>query len=112
MGFMVSFPKAGIVSRLSDDKVRYIYRQMAMELDEVGINFNLAPVVDLAINKNNVVIYKLGRSFGSSPQKVTHYASIFMDEMKNYGIITSESIFQGMVISRRYTSGDFVDVTK
>ncbi len=110
-GFYGKFPKAGIVSRLSDDKVRYIYRQMAMELDEVGINFNLAPVVDLAINKNNVVIYKLGRSFGSSPQKVTHYASIFMDEMKNYGIITSAKHFPGHGSSLGDTHQGFVDVT-
>jgi len=110
-GFYGKFPKAGIVSRSSDDKVRYIYRQMAMELDEVGINFNLAPVVDLAINKNNVVIYKLGRSFGSSPQKVAHYASIFMDEMKNYGIITSAKHFPGHGSSLGDTHQGFVDVT-
>ena len=69
-GFYGKFPKANSVARMSDNKVIDYYRRMGQELQSVGINYNLAPDVDLAINKRNRVIYKLGRSFGADPKRV------------------------------------------
>ena len=110
-GFYGKFPKASDVIKLSDARVQQHYEQMGAELASVGINYNLAPDVDLAINKRNHVIYKLGRSFGSNPKQVVKYASIFMDAMHSNGVLTSLKHFPGHGSSLGDTHKGFVDVT-
>ena len=56
---------------------------MAKDLRYSGINVDFAPVVDLAINKDNKVIVTRGRSFGESSKEVIKYSSIFVEELKN-----------------------------
>jgi len=111
-GFYGHFPKAKDVSRMSDIEVRTHYTNMAKELRSVGINYNLAPDVDLAINKRNKVIYKLGRSFGANPNVVAKYSTIFIDAMHSEGVITSVKHFPGHGSSLGDTHKGFVDVTK
>src|SRR5574344_241417 len=72
---------ANEVSKKGENFAKDSYKAMAKGLSEVGINLNFAPVVDLAINKNNGVIYKLGRSYSKDANEVTKYASIFVDEL-------------------------------
>ncbi|HIP51616.1 MAG TPA: glycosyl hydrolase [Campylobacterales bacterium] len=110
-GFYGKFLKAADVIKLSDARVQQHYEQMGAELASVGINYNLAPDVDLAINKKNYVIYKLGRSFGADPKQVVKYASIFMDAMHNNGVLTSLKHFPGHGSSLGDTHKGFVDVT-
>jgi len=111
-GFNGNFPKAKDIRRFNDNQVRNIYLDMGMELNSVGINYDLAPVVDLAINKKNRVIYKLGRSFGSNPKTVAHYASIFIEAMHENGVLTSVKHFPGHGSSLGDTHKGFVDVTR
>jgi beta-N-acetylhexosaminidase len=110
-GFYGKFPKAKDVITMSDWRVGQHYNNMGAELASVGINYNLAPDVDLAINKRNHVIYKLGRSYGADPKNVVHYASIFMDAMHNNGVLTSLKHFPGHGSSLGDTHKGFVDVT-
>lgn len=110
-GFYGNFPKASDVSRLSDAVVKEHYEKMGGELISVGINYNLAPDVDLAINKRNHVIYQLGRSFGSDPKQVVKYSSIFMDAMHDNGVLTSIKHFPGHGSSLGDTHKGFVDVS-
>ena len=111
-GFYGKFPKARDVSKMNDINIRTHYTNMAKELRSVGINYNLAPDVDLAINKRNKVIYKLGRSFGSNPKAVAHYSTIFINAMHSEGVITSIKHFPGHGSSLGDTHKGFVDVTK
>ena len=111
-GFYGKFPKAKDVSKMSDAKVAQHYNKMGAELSSVGINYNLAPDVDLAINKRNHVIYKLGRSYGANPKTVVKYSSMFMDAMHNHGVLTSLKHFPGHGSSLGDTHKGFVDVTK
>ena len=110
-GFYGKFPKAKDVIKLRDEQVQWHYNKMGKELKSVGINYNLAPDVDLAINKRNHVIYQLGRSFGANPKQVVHYASIFMNAMHNNGVLTSLKHFPGHGSSLGDTHKGFVDVT-
>jgi len=110
-GFYGKFPKASQVIQLSDASVKKHYQKMGAELASVGINYNLAPDVDLAINKRNYVIYKLGRSYGANPKQVVKYASIFMDAMHQNGVLTSLKHFPGHGSSLGDTHKGFVDVT-
>ncbi|NOZ90187.1 MAG: glycosyl hydrolase [Epsilonproteobacteria bacterium] len=111
-GFYGKFPKAKSVRYMADSKVANLYQKMAEELSSVGINYNLAPVVDLAINKKNRVIYKLGRSFGSNPADVIKYSNIFIDAMNQNGVLTSVKHFPGHGSSLGDTHKGFVDVTR
>ena len=88
------------------------YKKLATMLNENGVNLNFAPVVDLAINKNNKVIFKLGRSYGENPRKVTQYASIFVDELKKQNVISVLKHFPGHGSSLADSHQGFVDITK
>jgi beta-N-acetylhexosaminidase len=110
-GFYGKFLGAKEVAQKDVDNAKVVYDQMGYELHHAGINFNLAPVVDLSINPKNVVINKLGRSYGEDPAKVVKYASIFMSEMHKNNVLTSIKHFPGHGSSVGDTHKGFVDVT-
>ena len=74
--------KASEVALRGENFARTSYKSLAKDLKESGINNDFAPVVDLAINKQNKVIVAKGRSFGESSAEVIKYSSIFVDELK------------------------------
>ncbi len=110
-GFYGKFPKASSLYKKEDKDIQNIYNKMGIELKSVGINYNLAPVVDLAINPKNHVIYGLGRSYGADPKKVAKYSNIFINSMHRSGILTSLKHFPGHGSSTGDTHKGFVDVT-
>ncbi len=110
-GFYGKFPKAADVVKSGTVQMKQTYKAMAKELKRVGINYDLAPVVDLDINSKNHVIHGLGRSFGKDPKTVTKYASVFIDAMHTYGVLTSLKHFPGHGSSVGDTHKGFVDVT-
>ncbi len=110
-GFFGNFPKASSVIRMDQRHIRSTYLKMAKELKSVGVNYDLAPVVDLDINQKNHVIHGLGRSYGKDPKVVASYASTFIDAMHHYGVLTSLKHFPGHGSSVGDTHKGFVDVT-
>lgn len=110
-GFYGKFPKASDVIKMDQSKIKATYTKMSRELRSVGINYDLAPVVDLDINMKNHVIHGLGRSFGKEPQMVAKYASVFIDAMHSNGVLTSIKHFPGHGSSVGDTHKGFVDVT-
>lgn len=110
-GFNGNFPRASTINKKNKNEVRKIYTRMGKELNNAGINLNLAPVVDLSINPKNVIINKLGRSFGKEPKQVVKYASVFIDAMHKNHVLTSLKHFPGHGSSRGDTHKGFVNVT-
>lgn len=110
-GFYGRFLPASQIASLSDDDVLEHYHKMGAELNAVGINYNLAPDVDLSINKRNHVIYQLGRSFGEDPLDVVKYSFLFMQAMHQNGVLTSIKHFPGHGSSVGDTHKGFVDVS-
>ena len=110
-GFYGKFPKASDVIKMDQSKIKSTYTKMSAELKSVGINYDLAPVVDLDINMKNHVIHGLGRSFGKDPKVVAKYASTFIDAMHSHGVLTSIKHFPGHGSSVGDTHKGFVDVT-
>lgn len=110
-GFYGKFPKASDVIKMDQSKIKSTYTKMSLELKSVGINYDLAPVVDLDINMKNHVIHGLGRSFGKDPKTVAKYASTFIDAMHTNGVLTSIKHFPGHGSSVGDTHKGFVDVT-
>ena len=86
-------------------------RRMGATLREAGINWNLAPVVDVAINPLNPAVVTLGRTFSSDPQQVIVHARAFIQGMHEAGVLTSLKHFPGHGSSRTDSHLGFVDVT-
>jgi len=109
--FSAHYPKASTITKLGEQQAKASYSKMARELNSAGVNLNLAPVADLALNPNNKVIVKWGRSYNSSVNSVVKYSSIFIKSMHNYGIATSLKHFPGHGSSLKDTHKGCVDVT-
>ena len=107
----VNTPKASEVALKGKDFAKQSYSSMAKDLKYSGINVNFAPVVDLAINKENKVIVTRGRSFGESSNEVISYASIFVDELKKEKVISVLKHFPGHGSSLGDSHLGFVDIT-
>jgi len=111
-GFEVT-PSAKFISKLNVDneEIVIIYKNLAKMLKENGINCNFAPVVDLAVNPENKVIYGLDRSYGSDPQKVAEYAELFMEALEDENILSVLKHFPGHGSSLGDSHKGFVDIT-
>ena len=66
---------------------------MATEMKAVGINMNLAPVMDVNSNPANPIIGI--RSFGSSPQLVSRLGTVMIEVYQAQGIIATAKHFPG-----------------
>jgi beta-N-acetylhexosaminidase len=109
--FRGSYPSAATIAKMGSQKAKEYYSAMAQELHSLGVNFNLAPVADLALNPKNRVIVGLGRSYGADWKKVVAYDKIFIDAMHSFRVATSLKHFPGHGSSLGDTHKGFVDVT-
>ena len=107
----VDTPKASNVALMGESFARNTYKSLAKDLKESGINNDFAPVVDLAINKQNKVIVTKGRSFGESSKDVIKYSSIFVEELKKQNVISVLKHFPGHGSSLSDSHLGFVDIT-
>lgn len=83
----------------------------ARTLAGLGINFNLAPVVDLDANENNPIIKGKRRSFSADPEIVARHAAEFCRAHRKHGILTCAKHFPGHGSARADTHLGLVDVT-
>ncbi len=86
-------------------------RRLGARLRDAGVNWNLAPVVDVAVNPANPAVVTLGRTFGSDPEQVTAHARAFIAGMHASGILTTLKHFPGHGSSRVDSHLGFTDVT-
>lgn len=107
----VNTPKAIDVAQKGESFAKEAYALLAKDLKQSGINTDFAPVVDLAINKENKVIVTRGRSFGESSKDVIKYSSIFIDELKKQKIISVLKHFPGHGSSLSDSHLGFVDIS-
>ena len=97
-------PKANSVETLIE--VIKLANTISNDLNEIGINYNFAPVVDLAANKT--VGY---RGFGSNPMNVVPFSNAFIKETQNKNIIATAKHFpgHGLVSGDTHESLQFID---
>jgi len=86
-------------------------RRIGQRLREAGIDWNLAPVVDVGLNPANPVIVGTGRSFGANPRLVTAHARAYVSGMRQAGVLTALKHFPGHGSSYGDSHHGFVDVT-
>jgi beta-N-acetylhexosaminidase len=81
-------------------------------LREAGINWNLAPVVDVGLNPENPAVVALGRAYSSDPVEVTAHARAFIRGMHAAGVLTALKHFPGHGSSLADSHHGFTDVTE
>jgi beta-N-acetylhexosaminidase len=86
-------------------------RRIGGMLRDVGINWNLAPVVDVGYNPANPVIVGVGRAFGANPELVVAQARAYIAGMHAAGVLTAVKHFPGHGSSVDDSHAGFVDVT-
>jgi len=88
------FPSARAQAADGDpDRVREAAGEMAVQLKEMGINLNFAPILDINSNPKNPVIGD--RAFGSDPETVSKMGLAFIQGTLDQGIIPVAKHFPG-----------------
>lgn len=88
------FPAARALAADNDpDRVREAASQMAAQLNEMGINLNFAPILDINSNPDNPVIGD--RAFGDDPETVSKMGLAFMQGTLEQGVIPVAKHFPG-----------------
>ena len=68
-------------------------RRMGQQLAQLGINVDLAPVLDVNTNPRNPIIGE--RSFGSDPQHVVRVGKLFVKGLQDKGVVACGKHFPG-----------------
>lgn len=87
-------PPAARLGRLDDpEAVRRLSRAAGLELRAAGINWNLAPVLDLWTNPANTVIGD--RAFGREPDRVARFGLAAIQGFREAGLLSTAKHFPG-----------------
>lgn len=111
LGYPPTLPAQELGHRDDPAFTRAEARRMGAMLREAGINWNLAPVVDVAVNPDNPAVVALGRTYSSDPAKVAAHAEAFVRGMHDEGVLTALKHFPGHGSSRTDSHHGFTDVT-
>jgi beta-N-acetylhexosaminidase len=83
----------------------------ARTLSQLGINVNLAPVIDLDINPASPAIGAFGRSFSADTQIVSEHAQAVIHAHHELGVLTAVKHFPGHGSATADSHRGFVDVS-
>lgn len=111
-GFPETVSAAGVSRTTNLEDAVELMDGIACTLAAHGINLNLAPVVDLAVNPDNPIISRYDRSFGKDIDKVVKYASLFIQAHHRRGIACCLKHFPGHGSSNQDSHLGFVDITE
>lgn len=111
LGYPATRPAQELGERDDPAFTRAEARRMGAMLREAGINWNLAPVVDVAVNPTNPAVVALGRTYSGDPERVAAHAQAFVRGMHEAGVLTSLKHFPGHGSSRSDSHLGFTDVS-
>lgn len=109
-GFGRTIP-AKELALMGEDKAKDHYSELSSELQDLGVNVDFAPLVDLGLNKESDVIYKLDRAYSDNADIVAKYAGIFMDELEKHKVLSCLKHFPGHGSAKGDSHEGFVDAT-
>lgn len=81
-------PKANTLT--TAEQVTDVAETISNDLNDIGINYNFSPVVDMSTNKT--VGY---RGFGSDPANIVPFSNAFIDQSQKQNIIATAKHFPG-----------------
>lgn len=109
-GFM-PLPGAGELGEQSISSTELTAGRAAAEMQEIGINLDFAPVVDVNVNPNSPAIGALHRSFSADPELVVEYARAFLQGLQAHGVIGCIKHFPGHGSAENDTHLGLTDIT-
>jgi beta-N-acetylhexosaminidase len=89
-------PAAADFARLPEATRRALARRSCAEMRRLGIDFDLAPVVDLDSRPDNPGIGALGRAFSADPDEVRRNAAIWFEAARSVGLGLCLKHFPGL----------------
>jgi beta-glucosidase-like glycosyl hydrolase len=88
------FPWNMTLGALRNDELVYeVGKQIGVQANRMGVQFNFSPSVDVNVNPNNPIIGN--RSFGSNPDRVAAKGIAYMNGMKAQNVLSSAKHFPG-----------------
>mgnify|MGYP006080580615 FL=1 len=81
-------PRASAITTAG--QVTYVAQTISNDLNDIGINYNFSPVVDMSANKT--VGY---RGFGTDPSNIVPFSNAFIDQSQKQNIIATAKHFPG-----------------
>jgi beta-N-acetylhexosaminidase len=85
---------------------------MASEIVRAGVNFNFAPCADLDCDPPCEAIGGFERSYSTEPAVVSDYCRVFVQAMREVGVLSCVKHFPGHGLARGDTHNGVVDVTE
>jgi beta-N-acetylhexosaminidase len=110
-GFPATLSAATLGRNEPDSSTGPAAAAMAATLAGCGVNLNLGPVVDLALNTENPIISRYERSFDSRAARVADHARAFIKAHHEQSIACCLKHFPGHGSSRGDSHLGFVDIT-
>lgn len=86
--------------------------ELGKELADLGINVDLAPVVDVDVNPFNPSIGKLGRAFNTDPTLVAQHALAFGQGLVKNGVVPVLKHFPGQGCAQKDTHLEPADISQ
>ena len=110
-GFTLKVPTAEKLGLRPVSETAAIAGQLADEMREMGLNWNLAPVVDVKVNPESPAIGAIERSFSADPSVVAAHAQAFSAGMRQRQVIPTLKHFPGHGSAAGDTHLGVTDVT-
>lgn len=104
-------PSAAVLGRGDPQRSREAARRIGSAMARSGLNWDLAPVVDLNLRPDNPIIGKWGRAFSDDPVVVARHARAFAQGLYDEGVLSCLKHFPGHGSSAGDTHKGAVDVT-
>lgn len=104
-------PSAAQMGAMPADEVRALGLRAGQEMAELGINIDLAPVVDVSRSPSSPGLGDIGRLFGSESATVSRQALAFAEGLSAAGVIPVLKHFPGLGSADKDSHLDLPDVT-
>jgi beta-N-acetylhexosaminidase len=111
-GFPATFSERALGARDDAADTRQRANAIGQTLSGLGIDLDLAPVVDLDVNPTNPIIGALDRSFSADAEVVTRQGLAYLAGLHDAGVGGTLKHFPGHGSSTADTHLGWVDVTK
>ena len=110
-GFTLNVPSHQEMGQSLPSDTKAIATELAAELRSLGINWNLAPVVDVNLNTESPAIGAFERSFSADPSLVAAHAEAFVEAHTEASIVPTLKHFPGHGSATGDTHLGVTDVT-
>jgi len=110
-GFSATPDAATLGGRKDAGQTGYYGEQVAEMLHSAGINFNLAPVVDVNVYPENPIIGRFNRAFSDNPAAIFKNAVQWVSAHRRKGVLSCIKHFPGHGSSKNDSHLGFVDIS-